>query len=274
MTGWVHSIQTMGTVDGPGVRFVVFLQGCNLRCDYCHNPDTWAHGNRTENKTSSQGGREAGTKVEGHLSSEKERAQAALAQPMDSKELASRANRYRAYYGKTPGITVSGGEALCQQEFVTDLFSECKQIGFHTALDTAGSIPATMQLLAVTDLCLLDIKYTTEADYRRFTGGSLRQTLSFLEQLETAGIKTIIRQVIVPERNDTREAVDALCTLIRGYRCVQKIELLPFRKLCIEKYEAMGIAFPLLKTEQASKESVQRLQNYCEACLSNRVYNH
>ena len=152
MIGRVHSIQTMGTVDGPGVRFVVFLQGCNLRCDYCHNPDTWAHD---------------GAEL-----------------LIDSTELAQRANRYRNYYGKTPGITVSGGEALCQQEFVIELFRECKKIGFHTALDTAGSITPKQELLALTDLCLLDIKYTSEADYQKYTGGSLTQTLQFLQQLQ------------------------------------------------------------------------------------------
>ena len=230
MIGRVHSIQTMGTVDGPGVRFVVFLQGCNLRCDYCHNPDTWAHDGAE--------------------------------QLIESAELAQRANRYRTYYGKTPGITVSGGEALCQQEFVIELFRECKKIGFHTALDTAGSITPKQELLALTDLCLLDIKYTSEADYQKYTGGSLTQTLQFLQQLQNANVDTVIRQVIVPGRNDTIEAMNSLRGLIKDYDCVTKVELLPFRKLCIEKYDALGIAFPLRDTEQASQETVNNLQQY------------
>jgi len=232
MIGRVHSIQTMGTVDGPGVRFVVFLQGCNLRCDYCHNPDTWAHD---------------GAEL-----------------LIDSAELAQRANRYRNYYGKTPGITISGGEALCQQDFVIELFRECKKLGFHTALDTAGSIQAKQELLELTDLCLLDIKYTTEAEYRQYTGGSLTQTLAFLQQLQEAKVDTVIRQVIVPGRNDTIETMDALQSLIKGYNCVKKIELLPYRNLCIEKYDALGIPFPLQELEQTSSEVVGRLQGYID----------
>lgn len=230
MIGRVHSIQTMGTVDGPGVRFVVFLQGCNLRCDYCHNPDTWAHDGAE--------------------------------QLIESAELAQRANRYRNYYGKTPGITVSGGEALCQQEFVIELFRECKKIGFHTALDTAGSITPKQELLALTDLCLLDIKYTSEADYQKYTGGSLTQTLQFLQQLQNANVDTVIRQVIVPGRNDTTKAMDALHALIKDFGCVKKIELLPYWNLCIEKYDALGIPFPLRDLEQASPENVGQLQRY------------
>ena len=232
MIGRVHSIQTMGTVDGPGVRFVVFLQGCNLRCDYCHNPDTWAHD---------------GAEL-----------------LIDSAELAQRANRYRNYYGKTPGITISGGEALCQQDFVIELFRECKKLGFHTALDTAGSIQAKQELLELTDLCLLDIKYTTEAEYRQYTGGSLTQTLAFLQKLQEAKVDTVIRQVIVPGRNDTIETMDALQSLIKGYNCVKKIELLPYRNLCIEKYDALGIPFPLQELEQTSSEVVGRLQGYID----------
>jgi len=230
MIGRVHSIQTMGTVDGPGVRFVVFLQGCNLRCDYCHNPDTWAHD---------------GAEI-----------------LIDSTELAARASRYRSYYGKTPGITVSGGEALCQQDFVIELFRECKRLGFHTALDTAGSVAPKQELLELTDLCLLDVKYTNESDYRRYTGGSLTQTLAFLQQLEDAKTDTVIRQVIVPGRNDTTGAMDALAGLIKGYNCVKKIELLPYRNLCIEKYDALGIPFPLRELEQAAPETVDDLQQY------------
>lgn len=232
MIGRVHSIQTMGTVDGPGVRFVVFLQGCNLRCDYCHNPDTWAHD---------------GAEL-----------------LIDSAELAQRANRYRNYYGKTPGITVSGGEALCQQDFVIELFSECRRLGFHTALDTAGSIAAKQELPELTDLCLLDIKYASEAEYQQYTGGSLSKTLAFLQQLEDAQVDTVIRQVIVPGRNDNEAAMDALAGLIRDFSCVKKIELLPYRNLCIEKYEALGITFPLRDMEQMSPEKIDYLQRYID----------
>ena len=142
------------------------------------------------------------------------------------------------------------------------MFRECKRLGFHTALDTAGSIVAKQELLELTDLCLLDVKYTNEADYQKYTGGSLSKTLAFLQQLEDAKVDTIIRQVIVPGRNDTEAAMDALAELIRDFSCEKKIELLPYRNLCIEKYEAMGITFPLRDTEQMSPETVDYLQRY------------
>ena len=151
-----------------------------------------------------------------------------------------------------------------QQDFVIELFRECKRLGFHTALDTAGSVAAKQELLELTDLCLLDVKYTTDEAYKQYTGGSLQQTLSFLQQLQEASVDTVIRQVIVPGRNDTTEAMDALCELLSGYSCIQKIELLPFRNLCIEKYEAMGIPFPLQEAEQALPERINELQAYCE----------
>lgn len=233
MKGVVHSIQTMGTVDGPGVRFVVFLQGCKLRCAYCHNPDTWE-------LTSA-----------GKLAQE--------SHVMDSGELARMAARYRNYYGKQPGITVSGGEPLCQGKFVAELFRECRKLGFHTALDTAGQEEVSGELLDVTSLCLLDIKFTTDVEYMEYTGGSLTKAIKLLSILEERQIPIWIRQVIVPGINDTVEQVLRLKQLITGYHCIEKVELLPFRTLCKEKYEQMGIPFRFGELPQATESLINYL---------------
>ncbi|WP_343209645.1 pyruvate formate-lyase-activating protein [Anaerolentibacter hominis] len=230
MNGRIHSFQSLGTLDGPGIRFVIFMQGCPLRCGYCHNPDAWDPN--------------AGTLF-------------------SAEELLSKILRYRSYFGREGGVTVSGGEALLQAEFVTELFTLCREAGIHTALDTSGytwkqSFP---RLLSVTDLCLLDMKMTTEADYRNFTGASLNSVLFFLEQLDKRNIPTWIRQVIVPELNDNKENIQKLAELIRPYACIEKAELLPFRKLCKSKYDALKIPFPFDKYTEASEEEVAVLQN-------------
>lgn len=166
MTGRVHSLESFGSVDGPGIRFVVFLQGCPLRCAYCHNPDAWAMNAGTE---------------------------------MEAEELFRKIRRYKTYFGETGGVTVSGGEALMQPEFVTELFRLCHADGINTCLDTSGCVldEWVMALLDETDTVLLDIKMITEEDYREYTGGSLRQTMDFLRELHRRKIPTWIRQVIV-----------------------------------------------------------------------------
>ena len=212
MKGKVHSLQSMGTVDGPGVRFVVFLQGCPLRCAYCHNPDTWMLDGGTE---------------------------------YTAQDLLEKIQRYRPYFGTQGGVTVSGGEALLQADFVAELFALCKENGIHTTLDTSGCIwnPSVEKLLSVTDLVLLDIKMTTDVQYKEFVGCSLQQPMEFLEQLYQRRIPVWIRQVIVQGFNDTEENISMLRTLLAPYHNIQKIELLPFRKLCKEKYDEMGIPF-------------------------------
>lgn len=221
ITGYIHSFQSMGTLDGPGVRFLVFMQGCPLRCGYCHNPDTW----------------------------DKE-AYSITASP---EEVLAKVLRYRNYFGADGGITVSGGEALMQAEFVRVLFELCREEGIHTCLDTSGCIwnEEVEKLLDVTDLVLLDVKMTTEEDYRTYTKGSLKQTLFFLGELERKKIPTWIRHVVVPGFNDDREDLERVKLLVDGYTCVRKIDMLPFRKLCKEKYERLGIEFPFDKYEEA-----------------------
>lgn len=221
MEGYIHSFQSMGTLDGPGVRFLVFMQGCPLRCGYCHNPDTWDP--------------------------------AAYQIKAEPSEVLKRVLRYRNYYGEEGGITVSGGEALLQAAFVKELFALCKGEGIHTCLDTSGCIwnEQIEALLRVTDLVLLDVKMTNEADYREYTKGSLKQTLFFLEQLDKRHIPVWIRHVVVKGLND--DALDAkrLQQLLVPYTCVKKVDLLPFRKICKEKYEKLGIPFPFDCYEEA-----------------------
>ena len=234
--GRISSIQTMGTLDGPGIRFILFLQGCPLRCDYCHNPETWPF----------TGGQEKTVQ-----------------------EVLQRIQRYRSYFGFSGGLTVSGGEPLCQGEFVVALFTACQKQHIHCVLDTSGAVwnDWTPQVLSLADLVLLDIKYTTEEAYQKYTGGSLAnvlRTLTYLQQLK----KTVwLRQVIVPGRNDQTEALQGLKELAASYSCVEKVELLPFRKLCLEKYAALNQDFPLREVPEAEESTVFALQQQWFATL-------
>lgn len=233
MTGRLHSIQSLGTLDGPGVRTVVFLQGCPLRCAYCHNPDTW----------NPDGGSE-----------------------ITPEELLDKLLRYKPYYKQRGGVTFSGGEPLMQAAFVRQTAGLCRKNGIHVAMDTSGCIwnAEVASLLDVVNLLLLDIKMPTEAAYRKLTGGSLRQTMQFLEQAQRRGIAVWIRHVVVPGLNDHADAVLSVKALVKPYTCVEKIELLPFRKLCLEKYRQMGISFPLADTGEMDGELLKRLQQLIE----------
>ena len=253
--GRIHSFQSLGAVDGPGLRFVVFLQGCPLRCMYCHNPDTWNGTGGTEYTVD---------------------------------EVVSKILRYRTYFGKEGGVTVSGGEALLQAEFVTALFRALKAEGIHTCLDTSGltragatadtvpSVPSADQmsgavtfsasdrrildLLAVTDLVICDIKFTKEEDYLSHTEGSLASVLHFLSLTQTAGVSLWVRHVVVPGYTDSEEEVRAMVNLARQYDNLKKIELLPFRKLCVTKYEQLGIPFPCADIPECDEATIDRLQ--------------
>ena len=229
-TGRVHSIQSMGTLDGPGVRFVVFLQGCPLRCGCCHNPDTWEY----------DGGKE-----------------------YSADELIFRALRFREYFGEDGGITVSGGEPLLQTEFVKELFTLAHEHGLNTCLDTSGCIlnEKVRDLLSVTDRVLLDIKYTTDALYREHVGCPIDTPLAFLDYLEEKGIPTTIRQVIIPTKNDSGDNILALKKIAAAHKVVDKVELLPFRKICQVKYDNMGINFPFSNIPEPSKEQMAQLEN-------------
>lgn len=290
--GYVHSLQSMGAVDGPGIRFCVFLQGCPLRCMYCHNPDTWlveVH----DTECSAQG--------VGDNSSCKKR----LGTPYTAEELVKKILRYKPYFSNGGGVTVSGGEPLMQAEFVTELFTLLHENGVHTCLDTSGNfsedicelehknvgetirradssdIPVTDSddgfadiveiyrktsvrekydaLLAVTDLVICDIKFTTEKDYRECTGGSLKKVQYFLDMVTKHSVPLWVRHVVVPGYTDSAEEVKAMADIARSYPTLEKIELLPFHKLCIPKYEALGIPFRCADIPECSKETIEKL---------------
>ncbi len=226
--GQIHSFQSLGTVDGPGVRFVVFLQGCNLRCGCCHNPDTWEIG---------------------------------AGEPYTAEQVLQKVLRCRGYFGKDGGITVSGGEPLLQAAFVRELFALCKTEGIHTCLDTSGSIPngETKALLAATDRVLLDIKYTSDTLYRQHVGCSIEKPLAFLAYLNERHIPTTLRQVIIPTLNDTEQDMLALKAIADAHSCIDKVELLPFRKICDMKYQKLGIPFPFADIPEPTKECMERL---------------
>ena len=231
--GRIHSIQSLGALDGPGVRFVVFMQGCNLRCGCCHNPDTW---NMTEGKT------------------------------VSAEEIVAKAKRYREYFGREGGITVSGGEPLLQADFVRRVFTLCRGEGINTCLDTSGSIMngGVRALLEVTDRVLLDIKYTEEELYRKHVGCSMSAVLDFLGYLEEKAVPTTLRQVIIPTLNDNAENVRRLARIAAAHSCVDGTELLPFKKMCSMKYEKLGIPFPHGHLPEPSREKMKEL----EACLN------
>lgn len=224
----VNSIQSLGAVDGPGVRFVVFAQGCPLRCACCHNPDTW------------------------ELNAGKE---------MSEQELAQKCARYKEYFGAKGGITLSGGEPLMQAKAAYELFSLCRDMGINTCLDTSGCImnDDVKRLLSVTDRVLLDIKYTNDADYKKYVGCSMSAVLEFLKYLSACKTPTTLRQVIIPTLNDTAENISALKAVRDAHACVDSIELLPFRKICESKYQNLGIPFPLSHLPETTKDTIARL---------------
>ncbi len=226
--GRVSSIQSLGTLDGPGIRYVVFLQGCPLRCGCCHNPETH----------DINGGEE-----------------------YTAEEIVKKAVKYKEYFGDEGGITLSGGEPLMQTEFATQIFKKCKQNGINTCLDTSGCIlnDSVKELLQYTDYCMLDIKYATDELYEKYVGCSIKTPLRFLEYLSGQGIPTRIRQVNVPTINDDEADIDALYELIKDYK-VERIELLPFKKICQTKYDSMGKEFPFGKFESADAKKVTVLQ--------------
>ena len=231
MEGRVHSFQSLGTVDGPGVRAVVFMQGCPIRCACCHNPDTWDfNGGKT----------------------------------VSVEEIFRKIQRLRAYFGDDGGVTVSGGEPLMQADFVAELFRLCREDGISCALDTSGCIYncEVEKLLALTDIVLLDYKYTNEGDYQKYVGMKMTVVEDFLAELSKMNKRTWIRQVIIPGLNDSEESVKRLLSLSQKYTCIEKTELLPFRKLCIEKYRALGIDFPLENIPEADAELMNKLANY------------
>ena len=226
MIGKIHSIQSLGTVDGPGIRFVVFLKGCNLRCACCHNPDTF----------------------EGEF------------QPVTAEEVILKAKRYHEYFKDEGGITLSGGEPLLQADFCKEVFIKAHSENINTCLDTSGSIlnDNVKALLAVTDRVLLDIKYTNNDDYLRYAGCTLDVVLDFLNYLNENNIKTTLRQVVIPTKNDYKDNFLKLKEIKEAHKCVDKVELLPFKKICQVKYDNLKMEFPFKNVPEPDSKAIDQ----------------
>lgn len=233
--GRVHSIETFGLVDGPGVRFVAFLQGCSMRCKYCHNPETW---------------------------------NAKCGIRMTPKQLFDKAYRYRNYWGKDGGITVSGGEALLQIDFVTELFTIAKKNKVHTALDTSGVtfsmseayLEKFNRLMAVTDLVILDMKAMDSELHRELTGHKNGQILQMARYLSVMGKPMWIRHVLVPGFTDQMLELTELREFIAELDTVERVEVLPYHTLGCSKWEKLGMEYPLEGVRTPTEEEVARAE--------------
>lgn len=231
MIGKIHSIETFGTVDGPGIRFVIFMQGCTLKCKYCHNRDTWEMNSKNT---------------------------------MTIPELIKEIEKYRTYIDNSGGgVTVSGGEPLVQAEFVTELFKELKNIGIHTALDTSGSLPITNQikeLLKYTDLVILDIKHIDKEKAINLTGFSNENNLNFARYLSNLKIPVWIRQVLVPGFTDDKFDLQKLKQFIDSLDNVEKVEILPYHNLGKFKWEESGDKYKLENVIPPTQEEIERAE--------------
>lgn len=228
MQGKIHSLESFGTVDGPGIRFVVFLQGCPLRCLYCHNPDTWDRKGKSK-------------------------------YVYTPRELMDEVLRYKSFISNG-GVTVTGGEPLLQADFVKEFFTLCKEEGIHSALDTSGAIATegVFRALDATDLVLLDIKSIDAVQHRELTGVKMNNTLKCLDYMEENNIPAWIRHVVVPGWTDNDELLQKLADFLVPYRCVEKVELLAYHDMGTRKYEQMGMEYPL---EGVAPLSDERMEN-------------
>lgn len=229
MTGFIHSFESFGTVDGPGIRFVVFMQGCPMRCRYCHNPDTW----------NPKGGTQ-----------------------MTAEEVAREVLKYKNYFADRGGVTLSGGEPLLQLDFVLELFSLLKKKGISTCLDTSGICfregdERFEKLAQLTDLVLLDIKHIDEDAHRALTGQSNQNPFSFARFLDQKGVKMWIRHVLVPDITDNDEALMRLRAFLDTLSNVEKVEVLPYHTMGVQKYEKLGIPYSLEGVQPPAKERVE-----------------
>lgn len=233
MIGHIHSTESFGAADGPGVRFIVFMQGCHMRCRYCHNPDTW--------------------KMDG-------------GDEVTADEILKRALRFKPYWGKDGGITISGGEPLLQIDFVIELFKKAKELGINTCIDTAGN-PFTKEepffskfeeLMKYTDLLLLDLKEINPARHKDLTGFDNSNIIEMAKYLSEINKPVWIRHVLVPEHSDFDEDLDALGDFIDTLSNVDRVEILPYHTLGKFKWENLGIPYTF---ENISPPSAERIEN-------------
>ena len=231
--GNVHSIETFGTVDGPGIRFVIFMQGCPMRCLYCHNPDTWTE---KENKLDT------------------------------SDELLKQYDSVKEFL-KNGGITITGGEPLLQINFVTELFKLAKQKEIRTALDTSGIVfnkedtKNIDELIKYTDLVLLDIKHINDNEHKKLTGHSNKNVLDFAKYLSDNNIPMWIRHVVVPTITDNEQYLAELGYFLKQLKTLKALDVLPYHNMAVSKYEQMGINYKLKDIPPATKEQTINARN-------------
>lgn len=233
--GFIHSFESFALVDGPGVRYCVFLQGCKMRCKYCHNPETWA---------------------------------CDCGEEWTAEDLFKKVFRYKNYWGKDGGITVSGGEALLQLDFVTEFFRLAKAKGVHTTLDTSAN-PFSMdpeylakfdQLMEVTDLFMLDIKEMDDEKHKALTGHSNANILAMAQYLSDHGKEMWIRHVLVPDLTDDEKGLQDLAAFVRSLKTVSRVEILPYHTLGLFKWENLGIDYPLKDARVPTEDEVKRAE--------------
>ena len=232
MIGYINSYETMGLVDGPGVRFVVFMQGCPLRCLYCHNPETWEL-NKGEQ--------------------------------VSALELFNKIKSYKNYFGEDGGVTFSGGEPLLQPEFLIEVMELCRKEGIHTCLDTAGFVNSkTEEVLKYTDLVILDVKATNNELYKKITSHTMDKFNDFLKLCEKLDKDLWLRQVIVPGINDNEESILELKDLYKSLKNVKKIQLMPYHTHGKDKYKKLGMEYPLNDTKAMEMNKLNELQKLLE----------
>lgn len=232
----IHSVESCGTLDGPGLRYVIFTQGCLLRCQYCHNPDTWKIGEGKE---------------------------------MSVAELMADIKDYIPFLKASGGgVTVSGGEPLLHIPFLIELFTECKKLGIHTTIDSSGGcfsrkpkfIEALDELMPLVDLVLLDLKHIDEEKHRALTKVSNKHILDFAHYLEEKEKPVWVRHVLVPGVTDKDEDLQRLGEFIRSLKNVKKVEVLPYHTLGVYKWEALGLDYELKGIEPPSEEAVNHAE--------------
>lgn len=233
MKGYIHSFESFGAVDGPGVRYVVFMQGCPLRCQYCHNPDTW---------------------------------KLKYGKQYTVKQVVEKIKPYLNYV-KEGGVTISGGEPLVQKEFVLKLIKALHKLNIHVAIDTAASLPlsSTKKVLKAADLILLDIKAADDNLHKEITGLTNKNTFESLDYLESIQKPVWVRHVIVPNLTLIEERLTLLAEKLKAYTCIKQIDLLPFHKLGEYKWKELGLDYKLTNTLAPNREEIEKAKSIFEA---------
>jgi len=244
MQGRVHSIETFSTLDGPGIRMVVFLQGCHLRCRYCHNPDTWSNSQASTTTYSSEA-------------------------------LMALLRRGLGYYRNSGGgLTFSGGEPLLQHCFVREVFERCHLEGIHTALDTSLYVPPSrvQAVLPFTDLFIADIKHIDTAKSRWLTGQGNDLNLANLRSIDAAGTSLWIRYVVVPGYTDAEKDITALAEFLAQLNGVKRIELLAYHTLGVHKWQLLDLDYDLQEVQPPQEDEMRRLQEIVRQITGKPVY--